>query len=124
MTKLFISYRREDSEGLTGRIYDRLVAHFGKEAVFIDVDTIPYGVDFVEDVSDAVSRCDILLAMIGEQWLDVRHKEGPHQGQCRLDDPTDFVRIEIHAALERKIPVIPVLIGKATMPAEEQLPTE
>lgn len=124
MTKLFISYRREDSEGLTGRIYDRLVAHFGKEEVFIDVDTIPFGVDFVDHLSAAVSQCDILLAMIGEQWLDVCHKEGPHQGQRRLDDTSDFVRIEIQAALERNIPVIPVLIGKTAMPGQEQLPNE
>ena len=72
MTKLFISYRREDTEALTGRIYDRLVTHFGKESVFIDIDTIPAGVDFVEHLAKAVSQCDILLAMIGEQWLDVR----------------------------------------------------
>jgi hypothetical protein len=124
MTKLFISYRREDTEGLTGRIYDRLAAHFGKEAVFMDIDTIPFGVDFVDHLSAAVSQCDILLAIIGEQWLDVCHKEGPHQGQRRLDDASDFVRIEIQAALERNIPVIPVLIGKTAMPGQEQLPTE
>jgi formylglycine-generating enzyme required for sulfatase activity len=124
MTRLFISYRREDSEGQTGRIYDRLVARFGKEAVFIDVDKIPFGVDFVDHLGTAVSQCDILLAMIGGQWLEVRHKEGPLQGQRRLDDPADFVRIEIHAALERNIPVIPVLLGRTPMPGQECLPTE
>ena len=124
MTKLFISYRREDTEGLTGRIYDRLVARFGKEAVFMDNDTIPFGVDFVEHISGAVSQCDILLVMIGENWLDTRHSAGPNQGKRRLDDPNDFVRIEIQAALERNIPVIPVLMGKATMPAADQLPAD
>src|ERR1019366_7222492 len=124
MTKLFISYRREDTEGLTGRIYDRLLGRFGRESVFIDVDTIPYGVDFVDHLAAAVSQCDILLAVMGEQWLNVCHKEGPHQGQRRLDKSDDFVRIEIQAALDRNIPVIPVLIGKTVMPAQEQLPTD
>jgi TIR domain len=76
MPKLFISYRREDSEGLTGRIYDRLVAHFGKEEVFFDIDTIPPGVDFVEHLGKAVSQCDILLAIIGEHWLNICHEDG------------------------------------------------
>jgi hypothetical protein len=69
MGKLFISYRRDDSIGLAGRIYDRLAAHFGRDAVFMDVDAIPFGVDFCQHLSDAVSRCDVLLAIIGEDWL-------------------------------------------------------
>src|SRR5262249_17785546 len=120
MTKLFISYRREDTEFVAGHIYQLLVSHFGKEAIFMDIDTIPLGVDFVEHLSRAVGQCDIVLAMIGEKWLDIRNAKGLR----RLDDPSDFVRIEIHTALERNIPVIPVLIGKTTMPGAEQLPDD
>ena len=122
MPKIFISYRREDSESITGRIYDWLEDHFGRDRVFLDVDTIPFGVDFRKHLEQAVGQCDVLLAVIGEQWLDIRYRDGPKQGRRRLDDPTDFVRIEIQAALTRNIPVIPVLVGKATMPREEDLP--
>ena len=72
----------------------------------------------------AVGQCDILLAVIGESWLDVRHREGPKAGQRRLDDHGDFVRIEVQAALDRGIPVIPVLVDKATMPGEAMLPQQ
>jgi len=122
MPTIFISYRREDSSDSAGRVYDRLEAHFGREAVFMDVDTIPFGIDFREHLAQAVGRCDILLAVIGENWLTAYHKEGPRQGQRRLDDPSDFVRIEIQSALARGIPVIPVLVGKAVMPREQELP--
>ena len=118
MPKLFISYRREDSIGLAGRIYDRLSTHFGQQSVFIDVDTIPIGVDFRVHLSDAVSQCDVLVAIIGEKWLTVSQN-----GHRRLDDPRDLVRIEIETALQRGIPVIPVLLGRASMPREEELPT-
>jgi formylglycine-generating enzyme required for sulfatase activity len=122
MPKLFISYRREDSEHAAGHLYERLEAHFGREAVFMDVDDIPFGVDFRQHLDEAVGRCDILLAVIGEGWLHVCHKGGSRQGQRRLDDPGDFVRIEIESALARGIPVIPVLVGGATMPAATDLP--
>jgi hypothetical protein len=122
MPKIFISYRREDSEAVTGRIDDRLVPHFGRGRVFLDVDTIPFGVDFRKHLDQAVGRCDVLLAVIGEQWLNARYPDGPKRGQRRLDDPADFVRLEIQSALARGIPVIPVLVGKATMPREEDLP--
>jgi hypothetical protein len=122
MPKIFISYRREDSEHVTGRIHDRLEPHFGRENVFLDVDTIPYGVDFREHLDREVSRCDILLAVIGDGWLDIRFKEGGRQGQRRLDDPGDFVRIEIESTLTRDIPVIPLLVGRATMPGLQELP--
>jgi formylglycine-generating enzyme required for sulfatase activity len=121
MPRIFISYRREDSSDSAGRIYDWLVRHFGSDAVFLDVD-IPFGVDFREYLSEAVGRCDVLLAIIGPNWLDIRTTEGSHQGERRLDDPADFVRIEIEAALARDIPVIPVLVGRATMPREPSLP--
>jgi CheY-like chemotaxis protein len=118
MPKIFISYRREDSEHITGRLYDRLEQRFGRDNVFMDVETIPLGVDFREHLDRAVGRCDTLLAVIGERWLDIRHPEG----QRRLDDPGDFVRIEIQAALARGIPVIPVLVGAAMMPGVQDLP--
>src|SRR5688572_24515253 len=98
MPKIFVSYRREDSEAVTGRIHDRLSSHFGKESVYIDVDTIPLGADFRSHLQQAVERCDIFLAIIGESWLKVRYKDGPHKGQRRLEDPADFVRIEIQSA--------------------------
>jgi sulfatase modifying factor 1 len=122
MPRIFISYRREDSEHITGRIHDRLGPHFGSDNVFMDIDTIPFGVDFRKHLDQAVSQCDVLLAVIGENWLDVQHRDGPRQGQRRLDDPSDFVRIEIQSALARGIPVIPVLVGRAGMPSEQDLP--
>ena len=96
MPKIFISYRREDSIGIAGRIYDRLCLKFGRESVFMDVDAIPLGVDFRQHLTDAVGQCDILLAVIGERWLTIAD-----HGHRRLDNPADFVRIEIETALQR-----------------------
>ena len=121
MPKIFVSYRRDDSEHITGRIYDRLEPRFGRNNVFMDIDAIPFGVDFREHLDRAVGQCEVLLAVIGEQWLNIGHREGPKQGR-RLDDPTDFVRIEIQSALARGVPVIPVLVGRAGMPGEQELP--
>lgn len=117
-SKLFISYRREDSEDIVGRIFDRLAAHFGRENVFMDIDTIPLGVDFRKHISEAVSKCDVIMAVIGKQWLEISHQDG----RRRLDDPTDFVRIEIQTGLDREIPVIPVIVGTGSFPREQQLP--
>jgi parallel beta-helix repeat protein len=122
MPKIFVSYRRQDSEHITGRIHDRLHPHFGHDAVLIDIDTIPFGVDFREHLTRAVAQCDILLAIIGDDWLEARFPDGPRAGQRRLDDPADFVRIEIEAALARNVPVIPVLVGRARMPGDRELP--
>jgi hypothetical protein len=116
MTKIFLSYRREDSQGVAGRMYDRLRAHFGDDALFMDIDSIPFGVDFQEHIAAAVDQCDILLAGIGRYWA------GEAGAARRIDDPRDFVRIEIEAALERNLPVIPILVGRATMPGEVDLP--
>jgi TIR domain-containing protein len=124
MPKIFISYRRDDSEDVTGRIHDHLTRHFGHEAIFMDMGSIPMGVDFRQHLQKAVGQCDILLAVIGDRWLDVCHQEGPKAGQRRLDEHGDFVRIEVQAALDRGIPVIPVLVGKATMPGEAMLPQQ
>lgn len=115
MSGIFISYRRDDSEAITGRIYDRLKSEFGSERVTMDVDSIPPGADFREFLDHAVSRCDMLLVIMGSKWCSILHQ--------RRDDPGDFVRIEVESALARKIPVIPILVGKTIMPREEELPS-
>jgi hypothetical protein len=115
---IFVSYRRQDSGDATGRIYDRLVQHFGRESIFKDVDSIPLGMDFRNVLGDAVGQCDLLLAVIGHQWLKIQN-EGPAR---RLDNPRDFVRIEIESAMQRDIPVIPLLVQGAGMPGENDLP--
>jgi formylglycine-generating enzyme required for sulfatase activity len=116
MAKIFISYRRQDSAGVAGRIYDRLRAHFGDEAVFMDIDTIPFGEDFREQIGAAVSQCEVVLAVIGSRW------SWNTKTRRRIDDPRDFVRIELEAALERNLPVIPILVDHARMPGEGDLP--
>jgi hypothetical protein len=115
---IFISYRRSDSIDISGRIYDRLVEKYRKDMVFKDVDSIPLGVNFKEYLDGQVSECKILLAIIGNGWLDAKGATG----NIRLQDPADFVRIEIESALKRNIPVIPLLVGGAVMPPAEQLP--
>jgi hypothetical protein len=115
---VFISYRREDSGGFAGRIYDRLTSRLGRENVFFDVDTIPPGRDFVDVLSERVGKCDALLAVIGKHWI----LSADSENRRRLDDPQDFVRIEIEAALSRNVPVIPVLVDGATMPHPNDLP--
>jgi TIR domain len=116
--RVFISYRRQETSGLAGRLYDRLAARFGDDQVFMDVDTITLGVDFAEVITQAVSTCEVLLAVIGSRWLAISDAEG----RRRLDDPDDIVRLEIAAALERDIRVIPVLVEGAAMPHREKLP--
>ena len=118
MTRIFVSYRREDSRHQADRLYDHLVKQFGKEQVFDDVDSIPLGLDFREVLSERLAGCDVFLAVIGDAWLSIA---GPG-GTRRLDDPGDLVRMEIEAALGRKIPLIPVLVGKSSVPKAEQLP--
>jgi len=97
MSKIFLSYRRQDTAGIAGRIYDRLRAHFGNDAIFMDIDNIPFGVDFRVHLDAAVGQCHVFLAVIGTKWAG---ETGAHR---RLDDPKDFVRIEIESAL-RKAP--------------------
>ena len=115
---VFISYRREDAAGFAGRIYDRLIQTLGRESVFIDVDNIPAGLDFVDVLSERVGRCDALIAVIGRNWLAAADRDN----RRRVDDPNDFVRIEIGSALERSVPVIPVLVDGAAMPNADDLP--
>ena len=118
MPRIFISYRRADSAGHAGRLYDRLAEHFGHDNTFMDTDTIAAGVNFVEEVRQAVGTCDGLIAVIGSEWLRIADASGGR----RLDDPEDLVRLEIATALERDIRVIPLLVQGAQPPQVPDLP--
>jgi formylglycine-generating enzyme required for sulfatase activity len=121
MASIFISYRREDSIAYAGRLYDRLHAHFGAaHQVFMDLDAIQQGDDFPEVIRETVASCHILIAVIGRNWLAALDD----RGRPRLEDPEDFVRLEIQTALDRKIRVIPALVGGARMPRSQDLPAE
>ena len=95
--RLFISYRRDDSAGYSGRVHDRLQREFGRNLLFMDVVSIPLGTNFIKVLGDEIAKCDALLAVIGPGWLDARDENG-HR---RLGNPDDFVRIEIGIALKR-----------------------
>jgi hypothetical protein len=116
--RIFISYRREETAYAAGWLYDRLADRFGGGQVFKDVDSIQLGDDFVEVISTAVGSCDVLLALIGDEWLTITDADG----RRRLDDPDDFVRVEIEAALTRNVRVIPILVDGARMPRAAELP--
>jgi len=116
--RIFMSYRREDTEFPAAWLFDHLVAHFGEGQVFKDVDAIQPGDDFAEVIRSAVASCDVLLVLIGDRWLTITDDDG----QRRLDHPEDFVRLEIQAALSRIVRVIPILVGKARMPLPGELP--
>jgi TIR domain len=116
--RIFISYRREETAYPAGWLFDRLADHYGGGQVFKDVDSIELGDDFVEVITTAVASCDVLLALIGDQWLTITDEDG----RRRLDNPDDFVRLEIEAALARKVRVIPILVDGARMPRPDQLP--
>jgi hypothetical protein len=119
--KVFISYRREDSQYQAGRIYEAFVRALPPDTVFMDVDSMAPGDDFVEALEGWVQQCDVLLALIGPRWID---SIDPRTNLRRLDNPEDFVRIEIRGALERKIPVVPVLLDAAKMPTAAELPDD
>jgi formylglycine-generating enzyme required for sulfatase activity len=120
MPRIFISYRRADSRKDAGRLYDRLVHAFGKENVFKDVNNISPGSDFRDVITRAIEQCNVLLVLIGSEWLSVLDDDG----QRRLDNPDDFVRIEIETGLQSKCQrIIPVLLDGAEMPEIEDLPT-
>jgi hypothetical protein len=118
--KVFISYRRDDSAGHAGRVMDRLEREFRRDLLFMDVDAIPFGTNFAKVLHEEVAKCGALLAVIGPNWSDARDEKGNR----RLDDPSDFVRIEIAAALQRDIPVIPILLDGARIPNADQLPED
>jgi TIR domain len=119
-SKVFISYRRDDSAGYAGRLHDQLAAEFGREQIVIDVDSFPLGINFVTALRREVGKCDVLLAVIGPNWLNVQDEAG----RPRLDDLNDFVRTEIATALQRNIPVIPILLDGVKPPRPDQLPQD
>jgi hypothetical protein len=116
--RIFISYRREETAYAAGWLYDVLDSRLGDGQVFKDIDSISPGDDFVEVITRAVGSCDVLLALIGERWLTITDE----RGQRRIDDPDDFVRLEIEAALTRNVRVIPVLVDRTSMPRADELP--
>ena len=115
---IFISYRRKDSTDITCRIYDRLVAHYGADAVFKDVDNIPVGDEIRPVIVDAVRGCKVVLVIIGEAWLDSKEKNGTR----RLDNPNDYVRLEIETGLAHAFRVMPVTVNVASLPTATDLP--
>jgi hypothetical protein len=120
MSGVFISYRREYSSGYAGRLFGILSAHLGRENTYMDLDTIMGGDNFETVIEEKISQCDVLLAVIGERWLTSTGVNGSR----RLDMAGDFVRLEIAKALERGTRVIPILVGGATMPHQDDLPND
>lgn len=116
--RVFVSYRREDTRHIAGRLSDRLIDQLGDDQVFMDVDSIELGVDYREVISNAIEKSDILLTIIGHRWLTTEDEGGGR----RLFDSDDLVRLEIEAALRRNIRVIPVLVDGAVMPKAQELP--
>jgi len=120
MPSIFLSYRRVDTGGHTGRLSDALDAKFGRDAVFHDIQSIEAGNRFDEVIDSALAKCRVFVPLIGDDWLGITGADG----RRRLDDPTDLVRREVAAALRRGVPVIPVLLEGAAMPAAASLPEE
>jgi uncharacterized protein YecT (DUF1311 family) len=120
MSKIFISYRRDDAGEAAGRLSDNLVERFGRENIFMDVDGIALGRDFRTVIEETLGQCGVLLAVMGKSWL----QNTDAKGNRRLDQPDDFVRLEIGTALKRDIPVIPVCVQGAGVPAPDDLPDE
>ena len=118
--QIFINYRREESRWSARILRDRLCRAFDPKQIFMDIDAIALGEDFVEVIETTVAKCDVLIAVIGKNWLTSKDD----QGHRRLDNPEDFVRMEIGAALKRKIRVIPVLVDGALMPRSTDLPED
>jgi hypothetical protein len=118
MSGVFISYRRDDSGGYAGRLFDVLAGRFGPDQTFMDLDDIHGGDNFAAVIDEKVGQCSVLLAVIGERWLTLKGQDGVR----RLDAPGDFVRLEVAKALERGVRVIPVLVGGAAMPGAADLP--
>jgi hypothetical protein len=116
--RVFNSYRRQETAPYARLLREELSRRLGSQQVFMDVDSIEVGVDFTEAIERAVSSCEVLIALVGPQWLAVTDAEG----QPRLNDPDDAVRLEIEAALTRNIRVIPVLVDNTPMPRRQQLP--
>lgn len=117
---IFISYRRDDSADVTGRIYDRLKSHFGTDAVFKDVDSIPLGKDFDETINDAVPKASVVVVVIGKDWVGAKSSTV----DTRIHEEADFVRTEVACALQQDKPVIPVFVSKGKMPMDSELPED
>jgi TIR domain len=117
MSKIVVSYRRSDSQAIAGRIVDRLIAQFGEQSVFMDVDNIPFGIDFRQHIQSVLSQAEVLIAVVGPDWLGA----GP-DGKSRIQEEDDPVRVEIETALRQEIMVIPVLVNGAGMPKAAALP--
>ena len=115
---VFISYRRDAGAGYAGRIADALAEHFGEDKIFRDIDSLEPGLDFAEAIERAIDSSEVLIAVIGKNWLTVTDAAG----QKRLENPDDYVRTEIATALKRNIRVIPLLIQGAAMPSARELP--
>ena len=121
MAGIFVSYRRDDSRDIAGRLVDRLRQDYAAEQLFLDIDAIPAGTNFETVLADRLKVCDVLLAVIGPQWLNAKDASGKR----RLDEPADYVRREIASALKRNdVRVIPLLVSNATMPRGEDLPDD
>lgn len=120
MVKLFISYRRSDSHETTGRLYDRLIDHFGTNNVFRDIDSIPIAVPFPQFIEESLRNTDVVLVVIGTNWLSIKQPDGTR----RIDDPQDFVRLEIATALRLHVPVVPVFVSNARPIDGDSLPNE
>jgi hypothetical protein len=116
--RIFISYRRDDTAYPASWLFDRLAGHFGRAQIFKDIDSIQLGDDFIEAITTAVGACSVLLALIGDRWLTITDENG----RRRLDNPEDFVRLEIETALARDVRVIPILVEGARMPHPSELP--
>ena len=115
---IFLSYRRADSQEVVGRMYDRLIAHFSVDRVFRDRDSLPIGRPFPQALDEAIANASVALIVIGPTWVSIQNLDG----QRRLDDPSDSVRLEVEKALGASFPVVPVLVSHATMPNERDLP--
>src|SRR5438067_1476596 len=117
MPKMMISYRRADTDVIAGRIHDWLGRQYGADSVYFDVESIPFGVDFRTHIRQAVTDSELMIVVIGQQWLG-----GNENGRSRIHETNDFVRFEVETALECNIPIIPVLVGTAHMPTPDELP--
>lgn len=120
MANIFISYRRADSEGYVGRLYDSLLKYYQPQEIFMDVGSLKAGEAFKARIEQVIPTCQALLAVIGPRWLHIKGK----RGKRRLDNPHDFVRLEIATALRHNLLSIPVLIEGAQMPPQADLPSE
>src|SRR6266508_4116501 len=116
--RIFLNYRRDETSGHAGRLFDVLAARFGNDHVFMDIDRIEPGLDFADVISEAVASCDVFIALIGSRWLT----SADAKGRPRLENPEDFIRLELEAALELDVRLIPALVQNAQMPSSDELP--